>query len=152
MIRATLVVFVALAAAAVLPSCAEDAPVNLGAACEVLPEAFNPDGIAVQMPTLECQSRRCLAVTAAAPAINKPVDGHCTEECASDAECAAMVGDDCLNGFVCAVPTVEGPFCCRSMCVCRDDLARLPANQPAPLACDAADPANTCQNLPGRPI
>ncbi len=93
----------------------------------------------VGSPALECQSRTCLHVAGASPDM-------CTAECDSADDCEASSETPCQGGFVCAVPVVVGPFCCKKFCVCKD----FNPSMDVPAACDAANAANECCNLPGR--
>jgi hypothetical protein len=88
-----------------------------------------PDGgfmsTQITSPALECQSRLCLIQ---APQGSNPPRSTCSVQCASDADCAqATLGPDadglCSEGFVCATVTVTGAFKCKTMCVCKADLA-----------------------------
>ena len=40
----------------------------------------------------------------------------------SDNDCDPETKGGCKEGFVCAVATQSGPFCCKKVCVCRGDL------------------------------
>jgi hypothetical protein len=87
----------------------------------------------VSSPALECPSRLCLLQqlhgTSAAIA-DGGFRATCTAECKSDKDCNAdptyndTSGQNkyCSSGFVCAVAVTTGPFRCRNLCVCRDDL------------------------------
>jgi hypothetical protein len=69
----------------------------------------------------------------------------------TDDDCVAAEGSPCTGGFVCVVPMVGGPFCCRRMCVCEDLVeGLLPHGRDIPAACDLTRPENTCPNLPSR--
>ena len=124
---------------------------NIGAACYP-GEPTDTARITVTSPSIECDSRTCLAVgTTSESGTGAPAaPATCTDLCESDADCAGADDRHCPGGFTCAVPVVTGAFCCKTMCVCRDDLAALPQPQPTPPACDPDDPTNTCCNLPGR--
>jgi hypothetical protein len=93
----------------------------------------------VGSPALECQSRTCLHIAGASPDL-------CTAECDSADDCEASAETPCHTGFVCAVPVVVGPFCCKKFCICKDFNPSLDL----PAACDAANANNECCNLPGR--
>jgi hypothetical protein len=98
----------------------------------------------VASPALECQSRMCLHIPAKSPDL-------CTAECDSDSDCDTSPESPCESGFVCAVPTVVGNFCCKKLCICRDYLD-LPDGgvPPVPAGCDSTNALNECCNLPGR--
>jgi hypothetical protein len=109
---------------------------------------------AIGSPALECPSRLCLQVPLEVPpealpegSVHAPL---CTAECAIDADCQGAPESPCQTSFTCAIPVVVGPFCCTPMCICKDYLDIPPGGTPVPEACDPADPANTCVNLPGR--
>jgi hypothetical protein len=108
----------------------------------------------IASPALECPSRVCLQVALEIPPEALPEGSVyaplCTAECEVDADCQGAPESPCQTGFTCAIPVVVGPFCCKRMCVCKDYLDIPPEGRPVPEACDPADPANTCVNLPGR--
>src|SRR5262249_6659552 len=93
----------------------------------------------VGSPALECPARTCIHVAGGAADL-------CTAEWGSDDECEAFDQPPCTMGFVCPVPVVVGPFCCKKFCVCKDyqPTAEVPA------ACDENNAANECCNLAGR--
>lgn len=123
----------------------------IGSACETNPvgrqcfielEGGAGSGTIVSSPALECESRTCLHYQGQSPDL-------CTAECESDDDCDKE-GDACAGKFLCIVPVVVGPFCCKTMCVCEDYFAGLEAPPPTPAACNAENPANECCNLDGR--
>ncbi len=93
----------------------------------------------VGSPALECQSRTCLHIPGTSPDM-------CTAECGSADDCEASSETRCQGGFVCAVPVYVGPFCCKKFCICKD----FNPSVDVPAACDPANAANECCNLPGR--
>ena len=101
-------------------------PSSIGRAC-VNPNGDKPSGTQISSPALECASRLCLiqANTTLTPSANESCPGGrctCTAECGSDGDCAAETKEFCTAGFACAVAAEAGPFCCRKLCICRDDL------------------------------
>lgn len=82
--------------------------------------------------------------------------GFCTAACSSNDDCDGETSSNtsdrkCARGFVCATPAAVGDFCCQRFCVCRDFLNIPDGGVPiVPSACEAANPANTCCNLPNR--
>jgi hypothetical protein len=107
----------ALAALALVAACGDD-PI-VGQPCRIAGDAGNPQEVIVASPSLDCVSRTCLHSPGG--------DDLCTASCTSDADCEGAADSPCRAGFACAVPVVVGPFACRTMCVCRDDLDGPPA-------------------------
>lgn len=109
-------------------------------------------GTQIESPALDCPQRLCLKVeTTGTPR------STCTATCGSNGDCSgATMGPDtegmCNSKFVCAVPTVAGPFCCRKMCICRDDLTPGLNQDPIdggviqPAACQTGS-ISTCPNI-----
>lgn len=134
-------------------------PNSIGRPC------VNPGGQAVQgtqvsSPALECPSRLCLLQppNASSGNIGQGTDGGafratCTATCNHDSDCDAETKQYCKEGFVCAVATQAGPFCCRKICICRGDLVQGVNVDPdggtfTPFSCDPAlNPAPTCPNV-----
>ena len=110
--------------------------------------------VVVASPALDCVTRTCLRVPPSSESTGaEPLgasQGLCTAACESDDECEGVPESPCRTGFTCGVPPgiTVGPFCCQKMCVCRDNIAGGELLEPK--ACDPENPANTCQNLPGR--
>lgn len=82
--------------------------------------------VSIATPALECPSRICY-VQQPTPTI--PARGVCTATCEDNGDCGNSIrgtGQEglCSRDFVCAVATETGPFGCRKLCVCRDDLIR----------------------------
>jgi hypothetical protein len=97
-------------------------PNSIGRPC------VNPGGQTVispqiSSPALECPSRLCLLQPAAGTG---GADGGyratCTADCQHDSDCDPETKEQCKQGFVCAVATQTGPYCCKKICVCRADL------------------------------
>jgi hypothetical protein len=134
-------------------------PNSIGRPC------VNPGGQAVQgtqvsSPALECPSRLCLLQppNASSGNIGQGTDGGafratCTATCGNDGDCNAETQQYCKEGFVCAVATQAGPFCCRKICICRGDLVEgVNVDQDGgtftPFSCDPKlNPAPTCPNV-----
>lgn len=66
--------------------------------------------VRVVSPALDCPSRLCLVT----PRADGPI-ALCTDECASDHDCAAMGNDYCASGYACGT----GAGFPRAVCVCR---------------------------------
>ena len=108
---------------------------------------------------LECPSRICiLPGREAFQDPNQPLTTSlCTADCSSDDDCAGSElrssgnPGGCRAGFVCKVPETVGDFCCRSLCVCKDFLAKTPQggyNTAKPEVCKST-PENkaNCKNI-----
>ena len=82
-------------------------------------------GVQLSSPALECPSRLCLLNQGQNGAPDRSV---CTATCATVDDCVGAVQGDAMKGlcgtegFVCAVATVAGPFCCKKICICKSDL------------------------------
>lgn len=118
-------------------------PNSIGRPC-VNPLGSDVRGTQVSSPALECPSRLCLIQPARS---DTTTDGGaratCTAECSDDGDCSAETTKFCKE-FRCAVATTAGPFCCRKVCVCRDDLVANVNQDPIdggvilPVSCDPA--------------
>ena len=98
-------------------------PNSIGRPC-VNPQGSDVRGTQISSPALECPSRLCLIQP---PAANSSVDGGgaratCTAECDNTGDCDPETHKYCQAGFACAIAATAGPFCCRKVCVCREDL------------------------------
>src|SRR5262245_37182465 len=100
----------------------------VGRQCFIGGDAGTTEAV-VASPALECQSRTCLHVASHSPDL-------CTAECESADDCDPSPESPCQSGFVCAVPVVVGPFCCKKMCICKDYEPMLDGGLPEPAACD----------------
>jgi hypothetical protein len=119
----------------------------IGRVCDLGGPAPTTDEVVISSPALDCVSRTCLHIPSEETSATQ---GLCTAACDADDDCESVPDSPCRTGFTCGVPPgiTVGPFCCQKMCVCRDD---IPGGELLePVACDADNPANTCQNLPGR--
>lgn len=116
----------------------------VGRTCFISSDAGVGTSTVISSPALECQSRTCLHYMGTSPDM-------CTAECSTDSDCDKVAESECVGKFVCAIPVVVGPFCCRTMCICEDYLpATLDGGLPLPSACLAEDGLNECCNLDGR--
>lgn len=137
-------------------------PNSIGRPC-VNPGGQAVQGVQVASPALECPSRLCLIQPNNAGSGNTSTgdDGGtatqnyhatCTASCETNSDCEAETKEGCKAGFVCAVATQGGPFCCKKLCVCKTDLVEgtnvdVDGGIMKPLACDkSADPYTTCPN------
>jgi hypothetical protein len=138
-------------------------PSSIGRPC-VNPNDNPPSGTQLSSPALECPSRLCLIQQLDGGTPNLGASRNtCTAACSSDSDCAAETAELCASGFRCAVATDVGPYCCRKLCVCADDLRETfnretpaatpkdPKPQPrviTPFACDPErNDAITCANV-----
>jgi hypothetical protein len=130
-------------------------PNSIGRAC-VNPGGQQVTGTQVSSPALECPSRLCLIEQAGTATGNVTgVDGGfratCTAPCSNDGDCDPETREFCKSGFVCAVATQTGPFCCRKLCICREDLQQgtnvdVDGGTVTPTACMPGNNPD-CQNL-----
>jgi len=135
-------------------------PNSIGRIC-INPQGSAPGGPQVISPALECPSRLCLIEPANATSTGGVERKTCTAECETNDDCDPETTEHCATGFVCAVPTQVGNFCCKRLCICRDDLTEgfNVRNQGTeteeiikPNACDrsAAGSIVTCKNVPAQ--
>lgn len=97
-------------------------PNSIGRLC-VNPQMSAPTGPQIVSPALECPSRLCLIEpTTSTTEAQGGSRNTCTAECGSDGDCDAETKDYCQSGFVCAIATQVGSFCCKKFCICKDDL------------------------------
>lgn len=101
-------------------------PNSIGRPC-VNPLGSTVAGTQVSSPALECPSRLCLiqppnASSGSSDATDGGPRATCTATCGDNGDCSPETTAYCNNGFVCAVAVDTGPFCCRKICICRDDL------------------------------
>lgn len=134
-------------------------PNSIGRPC-VNPGGQAVVGTQVSSPALECPSRLCLLQPPNASTGNtgQGTDGGsyratCTAECQHDSDCDAETKAYCPSGFVCAVATTTGNFCCKKLCICRTDLVEGTNVDPdggtiVPFSCDPKqNPMPTCPNV-----
>ncbi len=137
-------------------------PNSIGRPC-VNPQNQAVGGTQISSPALECPSRLCLIQPPnASSGTTGDTDGGsratCTAPCNSDGDCDPETTAFCKSGFACAVAAAAGPFCCRKICVCREDLIPKFNQDPQdggtiiPFACTPAGQATpgimTCANGP----
>jgi hypothetical protein len=130
-------------------------PNSIGRPC-INPLGSDVRGTQVSSPALECPSRLCLIQKTLVGGVDggERPRATCTAPCNSDGDCSPETDSLCKNGFVCAVAATAGPFCCRKLCVCRDDLEDNVNRDPndggviTPTSCrpDTANPE--CPNAP----
>src|ERR1700748_117039 len=93
-------------------------PTSIGRPC-VNPGGQAVEGTQVSSPALECPSRLCLIQPPNASTGNvggsdgRGLRATCTAECENNGDCTAETKADCPSGFVCAVATQAGPYCCK---------------------------------------
>ena len=140
-------------------------PNSIGRPC-VNPNSQAVKGVQFASPALECPSRICLIEPSGAAEGNitqatdaGAIRATCTATCSSDSDCSPETNDYCKSsagtplGFVCAVATSVGPFCCRKVCVCRGDLdpkfnQDVDGGAKLPVVCDPTqDNQITCVNV-----
>jgi hypothetical protein len=107
----------------------------------------------VSSPVLACPSRICLLPGDQNGEATADFDGpFCTATCSSDDDCSdgesgtkGQTPPDprCKGGFVCAVATTVGPFCCQKLCICHDFVIVPAGGIPLPDVCMPGMPA--CQ-------
>ena len=126
-------------------------PNSIGRPC-VNPGGQAVLGTQVSSPALECPSRLCLLQPASAA--DAGFRATCTAFCDRNSDCEAETKSECANGFVCAVATQSGPFCCRKLCVCKDDLVvgenidHPEGSVITPFSCDPKQNSQiTCSNV-----
>jgi hypothetical protein len=147
----TLCALLGVVVGAFLSACNQNA---IGRAC-VNPGGQQVAGTQLSFPALECPSRLCLIEPVGAANGNiVDVDGGvratCTARCDHDSDCEAETNDLCGSGFVCAIATDVGDFCCQKLCMCRDDLqpgknVDVDGNTITPLACTPGN--SSCVNV-----
>jgi hypothetical protein len=140
-------------------------PNSIGRPC-VNPGGQAVTGVQLSSPALECPSRLCLIEPAGASSgnVTQASDGGafratCTATCNSDGDCSPETNQYCQDatgkplGFVCAVASSSGPFCCKKVCICRGDLVPnfnqdVDGGAALPFVCDPTrDSAITCPNV-----
>ncbi len=120
----------------------------VGRSCFIGTDAANPNLTVLASPALECQSRICLHL--AEGFSTSSAEDLCTAECSDDNDCDKVAESPCPSGFICAVATTSGPFCCKKVCMCADYVASPDGGLPTPAACDPSNAVNECCNLEGR--
>jgi len=134
---------------------------HIGRTCDLVADAGTMAGTGtlatINPEALECPSRICILPAAQnGYAVSAGTGPGCTADCSSDDDCSdgetgpkANPNDPrCELGFVCAVATTSGPFCCRKLCLCKDFTgAPPPGGFPTPTVCQAGM-GSTCKNVP----
>lgn len=129
-------------------------PNSIGRVCIDPTNTSVSSGAKIASPALECPSRLCLIE----PSTTSPTGAisTCTAECGSNGDCEAETKASCASGFVCAVATQVGNFCCQKLCICRDSLTDgfnvdqsvTPPKIITPAACDPKQTSDiTCPNV-----
>ena len=130
----------------------------VGQICDLTVEAEPSQAIA-NMMSGTCPFGVCLkpVVDPSRALLEPPLGATCTAACSSDSDCTGETRDPndpqdarCQGGFVCGVPFVVGPLCCKRYCVCRDFLGADVTQTPP--ACMAADALATCQRAAGNAV
>lgn len=128
---------------------------RVGQACDLTVDA-GPSQAVVNLTSGTCRSKLCLKpLQLSGDAVAEPPTGPtCTDECSRDSDCegeARNASDPedtrCAGGFVCGVPFVVGPLCCKHLCLCRDFLG--PSGAEVPVACQGPDALASCQAAAG---
>lgn len=127
-------------------------PNSIGRLCVDPTNTSVSSGGKIVSPALECPSRLCLVE----PSQTMGSISTCTAECSDNGDCEAETKDYCASGFVCAVATQVGSFCCKKVCICKDSLTDgfnqdTSVNPPkviTPYECDPKQNPNiTCSNV-----
>jgi hypothetical protein len=125
----------------------------VGRSCDLAVDADSSQ-TTINMSAPECPTGLCLKPADNGYHADLPSGATCTAECSSDSDCSGesrSSGDPsdtrCVGGFVCAVPFVVGPLCCKRLCVCRDFL--VPGDVSTPVACQSPDALASCQSAAG---
>ncbi len=141
-------------------------PNSIGRPC-VNPGGQAVVGVQLSSPALECPSRLCLIEPAGASGgnVTQATDAGafratCTATCNSDGDCSPETNQYCQDsaghplGFVCAVASSSGPFCCKKVCICKGDLVpgfnldTVDGGAALPYLCDPTrDNQITCPNV-----
>jgi hypothetical protein len=108
----------------------------------------------ISEPDLACPERICLqAAPLGATGSSAASEGAmCTAGCSTDDDCSdSDPATSCKTGFVCAIPTTSGPYCCKKMCGCHDCIDVPPGGLQPPETCkspSAGGPSpTTCENV-----
>jgi hypothetical protein len=124
-------------------------PAFVGQTCN-LTAAHKDNQSVVNMSAADCPTGICLkpVQNETKPEQVPPTGAICTAECSSDFDCVGELRDPsnpadtrCRGGFLCGVPFVVGPLCCKKYCLCKDFLSVSGA--PTPIACEG-NAATTC--------
>ncbi len=128
---------------------------TVGQLCDLTVDAGPSQGV-VNLEAGACKTGLCLKPVLApeSSGADPPTGATCTDECSSDSDCGGEIrnlGDAedtrCKGGFVCGVPFVVGPLCCKRYCLCKDFLG--PDGAQMPVACQGPDALANCQSAAG---
>jgi hypothetical protein len=128
---------------------------TVGQLCDLTVDAGPSQGV-VNLKAGACKTGLCLKpmLNPEANAVDPPTGATCTEECSTDSDCDGELRNPsnaqdrrCKGGFVCGVPFVVGPLCCKRYCLCKDFLG--PSGAQMPVACQGPDALATCQSAAG---
>ena len=131
---------------------------TIGQLCDLTVDAGPSQGV-VNLKAATCPTGLCLkaALNPETSAVDPPTGATCTGECSSDSDCdgelrnASDAQDTrCRGGFVCGVPFVVGPLCCKRYCLCKDFLGACGAQMP--VACQGPDVLASCQSAAGSAV
>jgi hypothetical protein len=129
--------------------------VTVGQLCDLTVDAGPSQGV-VNLEAGTCKAGLCLKPVLApeSSVIDPPTGATCTDECSSDSDCGGQLRNPsnvedtrCKSGFVCGVPFVVGPLCCKHYCLCKDFLG--PSGAQMPVACQGLDALASCQSAAG---
>jgi hypothetical protein len=129
--------------------------VTVGQLCDLTVDA-GPSQAMVNLKAGACKTGLCLkpVVAPGSSVVDPPTGATCTDECSSDSDCGGELRSPsdvedtrCKGGFVCGVPFVVGPLCCKHYCLCKDFLGGSGAQMP--VACQGADALAGCQSAAG---
>jgi hypothetical protein len=128
---------------------------TVGQLCDLTVDAGPSQGV-VNLQAGECRTGLCLKPVQAPTLsyVDPPTGATCTDECSSDSDCGGehrnpSDAEDtrCQGGFVCGVPFVVGPLCCKHYCLCKDFLGESGAQ--LPVGCQGPDALASCQSAAG---
>jgi hypothetical protein len=128
---------------------------TVGQLCDLTVDAVPSQGV-VNLKAGACKTGLCLkpVLAAGSSVIDPPTGATCTDGCSSDSDCGGDLRNPtdaqdarCKGVFVCAVPFVVGPLCCKHYCLCKDFLGGSGAQ--VPVACQGPDALASCQSAAG---
>jgi hypothetical protein len=128
---------------------------KVGQTCDLTVDA-GPAQAVVNLSSGTCRTGLCLKplIAPGGTVADPPTGATCTDECSRDSDCDGELRNSgnaqdtrCNGGFVCGVPFVVGPLCCKHYCVCKDFLG--PQGNQVPVACQGPDALASCQSAAG---
>jgi hypothetical protein len=128
---------------------------TVGRLCDLTVDAGSSQGV-VNLEASTCKTGLCLkpVLNPGASVVDPLTGATCTDECSSDSDCGGELRNPsdvedtrCKGGFVCGVPFVVGPLCCKHYCLCKDFLG--PSGAQMPVACQGPDALASCQSAAG---